>query len=139
MATTVVTRPNRVLDVGLLVALIVVGVIAYVVAGPPSAPAATVRTTNVSRGVVLSSVQSGNVQAGQTYSVGFQTSGTVSDIDVQVGDTVTKGQALAHLDPTVASANFASATAGLASARAHLSQVEQVETPAQRAQSGANK
>jgi len=138
MRSPTVTRPNHFLDVGLAVVLIGFAIAAYVVTGPPSKAAATVRTTTVTRGVVVSSVQaSGNVQAGQSFSAGFQTSGTVTDIDVHVGDRVTKGQALAHLDPTIASANLASAQAGLTSAQARLVQLEQIETPQQRAQDAA--
>ena len=66
MAAAVITRPNRVLDVGLAVAVIALGVGAYVAAGPPKTPRPRVtRTTTVATGVVLTSVQaSGNVQAG---------------------------------------------------------------------------
>jgi multidrug efflux pump subunit AcrA (membrane-fusion protein) len=137
-ATSVVTRPNRALDITLAVVLVVVGVSAYFAAGASNAPAATPRTTTVTRGVVLSSVQaSGNVQPGQTYSVGFQTSGTVNGINVDVGEHVVKGQTLATVDPTIASANLASAQASLNSAQANLAQVEQVQTPTQRAQAQA--
>jgi multidrug efflux pump subunit AcrA (membrane-fusion protein) len=140
MAAAVVTRPNRILDVGLAVAVVALGVGAYVVAGPQKSGAAAVtRTTTVAKGVVLSSVQaSGNVQAGQTYSVGFETGGQVTDIDAKVGDTVTKGQVLAHVDPTMDNANLTSAQLGLTSAQAHLAQVEQVLTPQQRVQAQAS-
>ncbi|MDQ1456885.1 MAG: hypothetical protein QOH28_2505 [Actinomycetota bacterium] len=136
--TTIVTRPNRLLDVSLALVLAVAAVSAYLVAGAPKTPAATVRTTTVTRGAVLSSVQaSGNVQTAPAYSVGFQTGGTVTGIDVKVGQSVVKGQTLANLDPTIAAANLASASAGLSAAQAHLAQVEQVETPTQRAQAAA--
>ena len=135
MATEVVTRPNRVLDIGLAVAVVALGIGAFVAAGPPKSAAAVTRTTTVSKGVVLSSVQaSGNVAAGQTYSVGFQTGGQVLDIDAQVGEHVSKGQALAHLDSTMDAANLTSAQLGLSSAQAHLAQVEAVLTPAQQVQ-----
>lgn len=139
MAAAAVTRPNRLLDIGLAVAVIAVGVGAFVAAGAPKTAAAVARTTTVTRGVVLTSVQaSGNVQAGQTYSVGFQTGGQVADIDAKVGDVVTKGQALAHLDSTIDAASLTSAQLGLSSAQAHLAQVEAVETPAQLAQAAAS-
>jgi HlyD family secretion protein len=136
--TTIVTRPNRVLDAVLAIVLVVAGVSAYFVAGAPKAPAATVRTTTVTRGAVLSSVQaSGNVQTAAAFSVGFQTGGTVTGIDVKVGQSVVKGQTLANLDPTIAAANLASASAGVTAARARLAQVEQVQTPTQQAQAAA--
>ncbi len=75
---------------------------------------------------------------GQTYSVGFQTGGQVTDIEARVGETVTKGQVLAHLDPTMDKANLASAQLALTSAQAHLAQVEQVLTPQQRAQNATS-
>ena len=135
MATEVIARPNRLLDVGLAVAVVALGVGAFFAAGPPKTAAAVTRTTTVSKGVVLSSVQaSGNVQAGQTYSVGFQTGGQVLDIDAKVGDHVTKGEALAHLDSAMDAANLTSAQLGLASSQAHLAQVEAVLTPAQQVQ-----
>jgi len=140
MATTtaIVTRPNRLLDVSIALVLVVAAVSAYFVAGAPTAPAATVRTTTVTRGTVLSSVQaSGNVQTAAAYSVGFQTGGTVTEINVNVGQSVVKGQTLAHLDPTIATANLASATAAVTSAQARLAQVEQVQTPTQRAQAAS--
>ncbi len=140
MATAVVTRPNRVLDVGLAVAVVALGVGAFVVAGPQKGGATAVtRTTTVAKGVVLSSVQaSGNVQAGQTYSVGFQTGGQVVDINAEPGDTVAKGQVLAHVDPAIDNANLTSAQLSLTSAQAHLAQVEQVLTPQQRVQAQAS-
>jgi len=138
VATAQVTRPNRALDLVLLVALAGLAIAGFVIARPPSAPAATVRTTSVVRGTVLSSVQaSGNVQAGQTYSVNFQTGGQITDIDVQVGQSVTKGEALAHLDPSIDAANLASANASLQAAQARVVQLEEVETPQQRAADAA--
>jgi multidrug efflux pump subunit AcrA (membrane-fusion protein) len=139
MATAVITRPNRVLDAGLAVAVIAVGAGAFFAAGPPKPAAAVTRTATVSRGVVLTSVQaSGNVQAGLTYSVGFETGGQVLDIDAKVGDHVTKGQVLAHLDSTMDAASLTSAQLGLASAQAHLAQVEAVQTPAQQVQAATS-
>ncbi len=137
MATTqVITRPNRVLDIALGVGVVVLAVVGYLVVGSSSSTAAaTPRTTTVQRGAVLSSVQaSGNVQAGSTYSVGFQTSGTVTDIDVNVGDHVTQGETLAHVNPNVAAASLASAQASVASAEAGLAQAENPLTPADQAQ-----
>jgi multidrug efflux pump subunit AcrA (membrane-fusion protein) len=140
MATTqVVTRPNRVLDIGLGIGVVVLAVVGYLVVGSSSGSAApTIRTTTVARGAVLSSVQaSGNVQAGTTYSVGFQTGGTVTDIDVSVGDHVTQGESLAHLNPNIAAAGLASAQAGLASAQANLAQAENPLTSADQAQNAS--
>ena len=42
------------------------------------------------------------VASSSTASANFVTSGTVTEIDVHVGDLVTKGQLLAKVDPTAA-------------------------------------
>src|SRR5574340_1674771 len=42
----------------------------------------------------------GNIQPGQSVSVGFQTSGIVAELNVRVGDKVEAGQVLAKLDDT---------------------------------------
>src|SRR5260370_42369002 len=98
MPGAAISRPTRVLDVGLAVAVVALGVGSYFAAGPRKAAAAVPRTTTVARGVVLSSVQaSGNVQPGQTYSVGFQTGGQGIHIDAKVGAAVTTGETRAHL------------------------------------------
>ena len=47
---------------------------------------------------------SGSVQSASTATADFATSGTVTSIAVKVGDTVTKGQVLAKVDPTDAQA-----------------------------------
>ena len=139
MTAAQVTRPNRALDIVLVVALVVLVTAGFVLARSPKAPAATVRTTSVVSGTVLSSVQaSGNVQAGQTYSVNFQTGGQVTDVDAQLGEAVTKGQTLAHLDPSIDAANLASADASLQAAKLHVVQLEQVESPQERAADAAS-
>jgi multidrug efflux pump subunit AcrA (membrane-fusion protein) len=97
------------------------------------AATATPRTTAVVRGVVLSSVSaSGSVAAAKDLSVGFETSGRVTSVDVKAGEKVSKGQVLGRLDQSDAAASVSQAQATLASAQANLLQAETGETAAQR-------
>src|SRR5579862_417930 len=59
------------------------------------------RTATVARGIVQSSVSaSGNVGVGASASVDFSTAGTLTKVDVAVGDHVKAGEELARIDPT---------------------------------------
>jgi len=79
------------------------------------------RAVPVSRGEVVATVSaSGSVQSGNTASADFATAGTISSISVKVGDTVTKGQVLATVDPTSANAQLTTAQANLNAAKASL-------------------
>ncbi len=91
--------------------------------------AATTRnlqTTTVQRGTIVATVSAaGNVTAPQQASLAFQTTGRVAQVNVQVGDSVKKGQVLMTLDTTdeqlaldTAQANLASAQANYDSAKA---------------------
>lgn len=62
-----------------------------------------VRTVAASRTSVVQTVSAaGSVQSSYSGSADFSTSGTISEIDVKVGDVVTAGQVLAKLDATQA-------------------------------------
>lgn len=101
-------------------------------AGASSAP----RTATVTIGSVEQTVTaSGNISPAQTENVGFGTGGTVSAIDVSVGQRVTVGQALAQLDQTSAQAALAAAQDQLTAAQDNLSLAQSGgETPPQQAQ-----
>jgi macrolide-specific efflux system membrane fusion protein len=76
-------------------------------------------------GVVQSTVTgSGNIQAGSSDDVNFQTSGTLSAVDVKVGQHVNRGQLLATLDPTNAQLALDQAESQLTAARDQLSSAE---------------
>lgn len=128
------TSHLRAINITLIVLLAAVCGLAYVATQSTAKPAqAAVRTTAATRGVVLSSVSaSGTVQSPSDLSVGFQTSGTVTEIDVQQGDQVTEGEVVASLDSTSAEAGVAQAKASLISAEANLSQTKAGETTAQK-------
>jgi multidrug efflux pump subunit AcrA (membrane-fusion protein) len=100
--------------------------------GTSSASSATARTVTVERGTVQSSVSaSGNVSAATSDSVDFGTSGTLTAVDVTVGQQVTAGQVLGTLDPTDADATLASAQAALSAAQYTLTSAEKGGTAAQ--------
>ncbi|MBV8951897.1 MAG: HlyD family efflux transporter periplasmic adaptor subunit, partial [Actinobacteria bacterium] len=121
---------------GLLVAALIAAVVlAATTVGASSTATPTIRTSTVQRGVVQASVQAtGNVVPAGTYAASFPTSGTVTEIDVSVGQWVTKGQTLAKIDPTQAYAQLVAAQSSLNAAESNLTQIEQVLTPEERNQ-----
>lgn len=102
-------------------------VAAILVVGPASgSQTAVTRTAKVATGVVQSTVSgSGNVQASSQLNLGFNTSGTVTHIDVAQGEHVVQGQLLATLDPQSAEVTLEQAKASLQSAEASLAQEEE--------------
>jgi multidrug efflux pump subunit AcrA (membrane-fusion protein) len=109
--------------------LYLLGVVAIAVAalavsqiGPPTSSARTSReTVTAEQGVVQSSVTgSGNISAGTDDTVNFNTSGTLQDVYVHVGQHVTGGQLLADLDPTAADLQLSQAQSQLTAAEDQL-------------------
>lgn len=101
------TRRRRSLLINglLVVVLLGAGVAGYLVffgssstAQPTAARTAAAENRDVSETVTAS----GTVQSSFSAAASFSASGTVTEIDVKVGDVVTKGQQLAKLDPTQA-------------------------------------
>jgi len=101
------TRRRRSLLINglLVVVLLGAGVAGYLVffgssgnAQPTTARTAAAANRDVSEVVTAS----GTVQSSFSAAASFGASGTVTEIDVKVGDAVTKGQQLAKLDPTQA-------------------------------------
>jgi membrane fusion protein, macrolide-specific efflux system len=89
----------------LVVVLLGAGVAGYLVffGSTGSAQTTTARTAAAANRDVSEVVTaSGTVQSSFSAAASFGTSGTVTEVDVKVGDTVTKGQQLAKLDPTQA-------------------------------------
>jgi len=86
----------------------------------------------VGRRTVTSSVTgTGNLVPMQQANVSFKVSGSLTEIDVRVGDHVAAGQVLAKIDPTNYQNALASAQANLALAQANL---QSAETPLTQAQ-----
>ncbi|HEX6547154.1 MAG TPA: biotin/lipoyl-binding protein, partial [Candidatus Dormibacteraeota bacterium] len=88
----------------------------------PAAPAAaSVRTYTVAVGSVRSAVTAtGSLVPAAQVNVGFKTAGTLTEVDVHVGDKVTKGQVIGKVDDTNYQAAVQQAQANLDSAQASL-------------------
>jgi macrolide-specific efflux system membrane fusion protein len=92
---------------------------------PESNAASGGRTATVNRADVIETVSAaGAVQSAYTAEVNFGTAGTVSEVDVKVGDVVTVGQVLGRLDAAeadqqvkVAQSNVNAASEDLATAQ----------------------
>lgn len=67
---------------------------------------------------------SGNVSSPDAVSLAFQTSGTVTQVNVNVGDKVTQGQTLMQLDATDLNLALKNAQANLTNAQANLTQTQ---------------
>ena len=100
-----------------------------------SASAGIARTVTVQRGIVQESVTaSGNISPATAVNEDFSTSGTVTAVDVAVGDHVKAGEVLGTLDPTTARANLETAVENLQSAETALQQARQGGAASQLAQ-----
>ncbi|MEM9218853.1 MAG: efflux RND transporter periplasmic adaptor subunit [Cyanobacteria bacterium P01_F01_bin.150] len=99
--------------------------------GPQTAPAVAalpprpVEVTLLEEGAATQALELiGNVEAADQATIRAQTSGTVMQILVDVGDRVTPGQAIASLDTADQEIALAEARAVLASGRSQLEQLE---------------
>ena len=125
---------RRIFNLTLALVLVGFGIAGYVALGPPATAKAVTATATVSKGSVLSSVSAtGNASAATQLSLSFQTSGTVTEIDVAPGQVVTAGQVLAKITNASQQDALTSAKASLASAQAKYLQDQVVETPQQKA------
>ncbi len=109
-----------------LVAIVLAALISHDFVFPPSQnTAANLRTATVTLGTVRSAVSAtGTLVPAQQLNVGFKTPGTLTEVDVKVGDKVTAGQVLAKLDPTQLQLALDQANASLTSAQANLQNTE---------------
>lgn len=83
----------------------------------------TLRPIPVTRGTIEELITAqGKLEAKQYVDVGTQVSGQLKKIHVDIGDTVTKGELLAEIDPRVYQAQVEAGEAGLNSLRAQLNQ-----------------
>jgi multidrug efflux pump subunit AcrA (membrane-fusion protein) len=97
------------------------------------------RTVTAQLGTVQSTVSaSGNISTAQSENVEFATSGTVTAVDVALGQKVNAGQVLATVDPGPAQAALTAAQDNLTAAQDNLAQAQAGgETPPQVAQDAA--
>lgn len=110
-------------------AVVVIGVVAALIGMQRmSASAATtvrVQSATVQRGSLVATVNAaGNVSAPEDAAMGFQTSGRVAKVNVQVGDFVKKGQLLMELDTTDLELALKTAKTNLASQQASFEQTQ---------------
>jgi membrane fusion protein, macrolide-specific efflux system len=127
-----IRRPVLAVNAALVVLLLVGAFFSYrtiAVADTTTAGTGTGRAVPVTLGTVTSSVSaSGTVQSASTANANFVTSGTVTEIDVKVGDAVTAGQVLAKVSPTSAQEQLTAAQANLTSAQQSLSRAQSATT-----------
>jgi membrane fusion protein, macrolide-specific efflux system len=84
---------------------------------------ATLRPVAVTRGTIEDVVTAqGKLEPNQYVDVGTQVSGQLKKIYVQIGDTVTKGQLVAEIDPRVYQAQVEASEAHIGSLKAQLEQ-----------------
>jgi multidrug efflux pump subunit AcrA (membrane-fusion protein) len=107
-------------------AAVVVAILAISQLGTATSSARTeTETVGSEWGVVQTTASgSGSVEAGVVDDVDFATSGTLNDVDVHVGEHVTKGQILATLDPTSAELTLAQAKISLEEAETAYTDAE---------------
>jgi HlyD family secretion protein len=120
-------RPTKLGLRWLLLPVILVLIAAVVFWWLPSrlAPTTTTSTATVSQGdLTISVTGSGSVAAARTVELPFQQQGTITAVDVRVGDSVTSGQTLATIDPADLQLQLQQAQADLKSAEAKLSQAQ---------------
>jgi len=121
-------RPSVAVNAVLGVALIAGAFWAYeTIKGPATGTAASAatRTVAVQQGTVTQSVTaSGTVESASTANASFVTGGTVTAINVQVGDVVKKGQVLAKVDPAAANRTLDAAEADLTAANDSLTRAQ---------------
>ena len=128
-------RKTAVLNLILAAGAIGAGVGGYLATGTSATTTATVRSTAVQRGTVLSTISSsGNIEAAHSLTLSFTGSGTLVALWVKAGQAVKQGQQLAQIDPTTAQQTVRTAAASLASAEANYASVVQGQTAAQRHQ-----
>jgi multidrug efflux pump subunit AcrA (membrane-fusion protein) len=96
------------------------------------------RTATAKRGVVQSTVSgNGSLEAAQQVELNFGASGEVTEIDVEAGDKVSKGEVLARIDSSSAQASLASAEAQLSEAEETLEAANEGEEVSTTYDSGA--
>ena len=124
---------HRLLNVSLAILLLVVAGGAYAVTrGGDTGSTGDVVTTTVARGTVRATVSaSATVEAPQELGLNFTTAGTISSLDVEVGDKVHAGQIVARVKDTSSQRSLEEALSNLSSAQASLAAAQQGQTAAE--------
>ena len=125
---------HRLLNVSLAILLLVVAGGAYAVTRGNGDTGSTgdVVTATVARGTVRATVSaSATVEAPQDLGLNFTTAGTISSLDVEVGDKVHAGQIVARVKDTSSQRSLEEALSNLSSAQASLAAAQQGQTAAE--------
>ncbi|MCU7724044.1 HlyD family efflux transporter periplasmic adaptor subunit [Actinoplanes sp. KI2] len=121
-------HPSTAVNAALVVAIAGGGLWTYESLSGPStnnAANASVRTVSVQTGTVTKTVTAdGTVESARTASASFVTGGTITAINVKVGQVVKKGQVLAEVDPADAQRSLKAAEVDRDSANDALSRAE---------------
>jgi macrolide-specific efflux system membrane fusion protein len=120
-----INRPALLVNT-ILIALLLIGLLlAYrTVAIADAAMTDSGGTGLVSRGLVTASISAGGtVQSGSMANVSFASPGTVTELNVKLGDVVKKDQVLARVDPSQAQEQLSAAQATLVAAQQSLRRV----------------
>ena len=119
---------TRLVVAGLAIVALVLGTLIYRdLFVPGNKTGSSVNLYTVARRTVTSSITgSGNLEPQSQANVNFKVAGTLTEIDVRVGDHVTAGQTLARIDSSAEQNAVTQAEANLATAQANL---QAVETP----------
>ena len=90
----------KIVKLGAVVLSVTASVVALVgCSGKSNSATASTQTATVQRGnILVSTTSTGNLAFTQTEDVAFDMAGTVEQVNVEVGDSVTEGQILATLD-----------------------------------------
>lgn len=141
VTTSPVNRRRLLLNVGLGVVVVALGVSGVVaLAAPRQSNTSDVPTALVARGALEATVTaSGNVESGRTATLQFAATGggTITSVSVAAGDTVSEGDELVRVDDTAAKQQIASAKASLKAAEAAYETATQGRTSAERASDSA--
>ena len=125
---------HRLLNVSLAILLLVMAGGAYVVTRGNGDTGSTgdVVTTAVGRGTVRATVSaSATVEAPQDLGLNFTTAGTISSLDVEVGEKVHAGRIVARVKDTSSQRSLEEALSDLSSAQASLAAAQQGQTAAE--------
>ena len=139
-------QPNKFWSKGALVYVVLVAAVCAglgfgldSVYGGSSASSSSTRTATVQRGTVQAvETASGNLSSVTSTALDFSTSGTLTAVDVAVGDNVTVGEALATIDAKQAQESLTSARAALTAAEENLANAEAGGSVSQLSQEAAS-
>ena len=121
-------KNTRVVVAGLAILALVLGTLIYRDMFVPSKNAASaLNLYSVARRTVTASISgSGNLEPQAQSNVNFKVAGTLTEIDVHVGDHVSSGQRLAAIDSSAEQSTLSQAQANVSTAQANL---QAAETP----------